>query len=186
MVSLKDFIVVYENIMPHSLCDDILSEYANSDEWQETRTENNVVNKNIRNCAGIGMSLVDVINKNEPNRRKLDNEVFQCATNALQKYRESNTNCLVKKDTGYNLLRYQEGQFYTSHTDSFAEDHREVSCSFVLNDNFDGGEFAFFEQELKYKIPKGSALMFPSNFMYPHEVMKVTNGIRYSIVTWFK
>jgi predicted 2-oxoglutarate/Fe(II)-dependent dioxygenase YbiX len=186
MTSLKYFIVVHENIVPLSLCDDILAEYADSDDWQETRTENNVVNKNIRNCAGIGMSLVDVINKNELNRRKLDNEVFQCATNALQKYRQANTNCLVKQDTGYNLLRYQEGQFYTSHTDSFAGDPREVSCSFVLNDNFDGGEFAFFEQELKYKIPKGSALMFPSNFMYPHEVMKVTSGIRYSIVTWFK
>ena len=172
--------------MPEALCDAILSEYADSNDWEEARTENNVVNRKIRNCAGINMSLVDTININESNRRKLDNEVFQCATNALQKYREANTNCLVKKDTGYNLLRYQEGQFYTSHTDSFAEDPREVSCSFVLNDDFDGGEFAFFNQELMYQIPKGSALMFPSNFMYPHEIMKVTNGTRYSIVTWFK
>lgn len=172
--------------MPEALCDAILSEYKNSDDWQESRTENNVINQSVRNCAGIGMSLVDTINKNESNRRRLDNEVFQCATNALQKYRKVNTNCLVKKDTGYDLLRYQEGQFYTSHTDSFAEDPREVSCSFVLNDDFDGGEFAFFNQKLKYKISKGSALMFPSNFMYPHEVMKVTSGTRYSIVTWFK
>lgn len=186
MVSLKDFIVVHENIMPHSLCDELLAEYKDSDEWQLTRTESNVVNQSIRNCAGIGMSQVDVINKNESNRRRLDNEVFQCATNALQKYREINTNCLVRKDTGYDLLRYQEGQFYTSHTDSFAEDPREVSCSFALNDDFEGGEFAFFNQKLKYTIPKGAALMFPSNFMYPHEVMKVTNGTRYSIVTWFK
>jgi predicted 2-oxoglutarate/Fe(II)-dependent dioxygenase YbiX len=186
MVSLKNFIVVHENIMPALLCDAILSEYASSDDWQEAKTENNIVNQSVRNCAGIGMSLVDVINKNEATRRRLDDEVFQCATNALKKYREINTNCLVKKDTGYDLLRYQEGQFYTSHTDSFAEDPREVSCSFILNDDFDGGEFAFFNQEVKYKIPKGSALMFPSNFMFPHEVMKVINGTRYSIVTWFK
>jgi hypothetical protein len=27
--------------------------------------------------------------------------------------------------------------------------------------------------------------MFPSNFLYPHSVLPVTEGTRYSIVTWF-
>ena len=31
---------------------------------------------------------------------------------------------------------------------------------------------------------KGSAVVFPSNFMFPHEVEKVTSGVRYSIMTW--
>ncbi len=26
---------------------------------------------------------------------------------------------------------------------------------------------------------------FPSNFMYPHGIRPVTQGVRYSIVTWF-
>jgi predicted 2-oxoglutarate/Fe(II)-dependent dioxygenase YbiX len=54
-----------------------------------------------------------------------------------------------------------------------------------LNDDFEGGEFVFFNKELKYKLEKGDAIMFPSNFMYPHEVMPVTQGTRYSIITWF-
>jgi predicted 2-oxoglutarate/Fe(II)-dependent dioxygenase YbiX len=54
-----------------------------------------------------------------------------------------------------------------------------------LNDNFEGGEFSFFDEDLRYKIPKGAALMFPSNFMYPHQIMPVTKGVRYSIITWF-
>jgi predicted 2-oxoglutarate/Fe(II)-dependent dioxygenase YbiX len=83
------------------------------------------------------------------------------------------------------LLRYSEGCFYKQHTDSFKEAPRSVSCSFVLNNDFDGGEFAFFNRKLKYKLEKGDALMFPSNFMYPHEVMPITKGTRYSIVTWF-
>jgi predicted 2-oxoglutarate/Fe(II)-dependent dioxygenase YbiX len=186
MISLKDFIVVHENIMPHSLCDDILSEYANSNEWQASKIEHNELNQDIRNCSDIGISLADVINKNEVVRLKLDKDVFECAATMLQKYKEVHGTCSVSRDTGYSLLRYQEGQFYSNHTDSFATEPREVSCSFVLNDDFVGGEFAFFNQEVKYKIPKGAALMFPSNFMYPHEVMKVTTGTRYSIVTWFK
>ena len=35
------------------------------------------------------------------------------------------------------------------------------------------------------KLKKGDAIMFPSNFMYPHEIMPVTQGTRYSIITWF-
>lgn len=187
MTSLKDFIVVYENIVPHSLCDDILAEYQNSDDWEDTTTgDKSEIRTDIRNCSGIGISNQETILKNEPVRRKLDNEVFQCASVALQKYRQQYDKCLVKQDTGYDLLRYTEGQFYVTHTDNFAETPREVSCSFALNDDFEGGEFAFFDQELKYKLSKGSALMFPSNFMYPHEIMKVTKGTRYSIVTWFK
>jgi predicted 2-oxoglutarate/Fe(II)-dependent dioxygenase YbiX len=67
----------------------------------------------------------------------------------------------------------------------YHDQNRSVSCSFALNDDFEGGEFAFFDRELKYKLGKGDAIMFPSNFMYPHEVMPVTKGTRYSIITWF-
>ena len=79
----------------------------------------------------------------------------------------------------------KEGQFYTQHTDSFKKQQRSVSCSFILNDDYDGGEFAFFDREIIIKGGKGSIIMFPSNFMFPHEVMPVTSGTRYSIITWY-
>ena len=60
-----------------------------------------------------------------------------------------------------------------------------MSCVFYWNDDFEGGEFAFFDREIKYKLDKGDAIMFASNFMYPHEIMPVTKGTRYSIITWF-
>jgi len=34
------------------------------------------------------------------------------------------------------------------------------------------------------KPKKGSVIIFPSNFMFPHYVKKVTKGERYSIITW--
>lgn len=55
----------------------------------------------------------------------------------------------------------------------------------VLNDNFDGGEFAFFHEEIEVtKLGRGDIVVFPSNFLYPHQVKKVTKGIRHSFVTW--
>ena len=58
--------------------------------------------------------------------------------------------------------------------------HYSMTC--FLNDDYEGGEFVLCGQALEKK--KGSAVVFPSNFMFPHEVMKVTSGIRYSVMTW--
>jgi predicted 2-oxoglutarate/Fe(II)-dependent dioxygenase YbiX len=82
------------------------------------------------------------------------------------------------------LLRYEEGNFYIEHTDSFKAQQRSLSCSLLLNHDYDGGEFAFFNRQMMIKSKKGSVIMFPSNFMFPHEIMEVTKGTRYSIITW--
>jgi predicted 2-oxoglutarate/Fe(II)-dependent dioxygenase YbiX len=184
MKNINDYIVVFENIVTPNLCDAILNEYANTNEWLDTGTRGGI-RKDIRSATTILMSTDQVIAVNEKVRRKLDKYVFASAGLAIRKYNEKFTLCNIEQDSGYELLRYETGQFYTTHTDSFKGAPRAVSCSFVLNDDYEGGEFAFFNRELIYKLPKGSVLMFPSNFMYPHEVMPVTRGTRYSIVTWF-
>jgi len=51
-----------------------------------------------------------------------------------------------------------------------------------LNDDYEGGEFIVAGEIFFPK--KGSAIIFPSNFMYPHEVGIVTKGIRWSVLTW--
>jgi predicted 2-oxoglutarate/Fe(II)-dependent dioxygenase YbiX len=102
----------------------------------------------------------------------------------MELYREKHPLFNIDIDTGYQLLRYQEGQFYVQHTDSFKAEQRSVSCSIQLNEDYEGGEFAFFNREIMMRTGVGSVIMFPSNFMYPHEVMPVQKGTRYSIITW--
>jgi predicted 2-oxoglutarate/Fe(II)-dependent dioxygenase YbiX len=182
---LEDYIYVVKNALSLSLCDDILGEFKNSDEWQDTILGSGNVEKSIRNCETIVISFPHVIQKNSEIRQKLDNAIFNGAAKCIQEYNAKFPHCKIEEDSGYELLKYHEGCFYIEHTDSFKGRPRAVSCSFILNDDFEGGEFAFFNRELKYKLEKGDALMFPSNFMYPHEVMPVTKGARYSIITWF-
>jgi predicted 2-oxoglutarate/Fe(II)-dependent dioxygenase YbiX len=183
---LQDYIYIVKNALSLDLCDEILHEFKNIDEWVDTAVGNNgEVNKQVRNCQTIVISYPHVIQKNNEVRHKLDNDVLNGASKCIQEYNNKFLHCKIEEDSGYELLKYPEGCFYMEHTDSFKARPRAVSCSFILNDDFEGGEFAFFNKELKYKLEKGDALMFPSNFMYPHEVMPVTKGIRYSIVTWF-
>lgn len=53
----------------------------------------------------------------------------------------------------------------------------------ALNDDYEGGEFVMFDDDV-IEIKKGSIIVFPSNFLYPHKIEPVTKGIRYSYVSW--
>jgi predicted 2-oxoglutarate/Fe(II)-dependent dioxygenase YbiX len=185
MKNIKDYILVLDNIITPALCDAVINEFSQEEEWVKTVIGDGRIDDKIRTAETIIISYPHVIEKNSKIRAKLDKYVFASAGLAIKKYNEKFDHCKIQEDSGYELLRYKEGQFYTQHTDSFKDRPRAVSCSFILNDNYEGGEFAFFDREVKYKLKKGSCIMFPSNFMYPHEIMPVISGTRYSIITWF-
>lgn len=182
---LEDFIMVLNNIVPNELCDAVLAEYKDTDHWYSAMTGGGL-DPNARNCSVISISERGLIEQNRDIRFEIDKCLYDCVATALNEYEQSHTEFLfeIQEDTGYELLRYETGQFYVQHSDHFKQQPRTLSCTICLNDDYDGGEFAFFDREIKYKLKKGSILLFPSNFMYPHEVMPVTSGTRYSIITW--
>ena len=183
--NINDYIHVVKNAISNELCDEILNEYKNDNDWTDAVIGKGKVVKDVRNCQAIAISLPSIIDKKKSIRFKLDQDLFNGAAKCIAEYNLKFPDCNIEEDSGYDLLKYEENGFYKQHVDSFKAVPRSVSCSFMLNNDFEGGEFAFFNKELKYKLEKGDALLFPSNFMYPHEVMPVTKGVRYSIITWF-
>jgi predicted 2-oxoglutarate/Fe(II)-dependent dioxygenase YbiX len=181
---LEDFIQVFDNVLSPENCDLILNEYQNSSEWLDTRTGDGQVSKDTRNCTEISISSQHILDQNFEIRTNLDNIVFESVKKVIDNYNDLIPTFKIDIDTGYQLLRYKEGQFYIQHTDSFREQQRSLSCSIQLNEDYDGGEFAFFDREMMIRTKPGSAIVFPSNFMYPHEIMPVIRGTRYSIITW--
>ena len=75
------------------------------------------------------------------------------------------------------LLKYTLGGHYIFHTDDTLAMHRIYSCVFLINDDYEGGD-------LKVEKKKNRLIIFPSNFLYPHTVLPVTKGERYSVVAW--
>ncbi len=180
---LEDFIQVFDNVLSPENCNLIINEYKNSSEWLDTHTGSGI-NKNVRNCMEISISSEYTLEKNLDVRKNLDNVVFESVRKVISNYNDIVPTFRIDIDTGYQLLRYKEGEFYTQHTDSFKEQQRSLSCSIQLNEDYDGGEFALFDREIMIRTKPGSAIVFPSNFMYPHEIMPVIKGTRYSIITW--
>ena len=180
--TLEQYVKVFYDVVPEDLCDAIIEEYSNSNEWKLAETAGGLQTE-IRNVDEIGISD-DVTIGDSALRRELDDRLFKSVESVSKKYQEEFKHYSINVDTGYQLLRYKEGQFYTQHTDSFATQQRSLSCSLILNDDYEGGEFCFWDGTMMHRPPKGAALVFPSNFMYPHEIRKVTKGERYSIITW--
>ena len=88
------------------------------------------------------------------------------------------------------FIRYSPGQSMKNHCDHihdlFDGDRKGIpvlSIIGILNDDYEGGELFMFEDK-KIDIKKGDLLIFPSNFLYPHEITPVTKGVRYSYVSW--
>ena len=183
---LEDYINIFENIIPPEVCDQIIEEYSTCEDLfaASISNEDNSVNPNIRNCKQLNISMDNIIEKNYDKRKKLDKMIFNSLSSSVKKYSNIHNDFKINIDTGYGFLRYDVGNFYVEHTDSYTKEQRSLSCSFQLNDDYEGGEFAFFGRKLKYKCKKGSVIMFPSNFMYPHEIIPVTDGTRFSIISW--
>tara|TARA_R100001460_G_scaffold32478_3_gene63650 strand:+ start:3009 stop:3617 length:609 start_codon:yes stop_codon:yes gene_type:complete len=109
----------------------------------------------------------------------------------------SNWNFQISACEAMQITRYRKNGFYDFHQDgngftrlNIPEDElihgttRKLSMTIILNENYEGGEFEFFDHDnnlIKEKM--GTVIVFPSYML--HRVRSVTKGIRYSLVAWF-
>lgn len=182
--NICDFVKVFDNAISLELCDRLISEYKDDENWKSAAVGDGVINDSIRKVNSVKIDDPYVIYKNFEKRQKICFDMSESMFFAIQRYRNIAPSMNAQANSGYELLKYETGDFYKEHTDSFVTSPRHVSCSFHLNDDYEGGEFAFLNREFKIKAKKGSLIMFPSNFMFPHEILPVTSGTRFSIITW--
>jgi len=167
---LEQAIIMFPSAATPSVCDEIVNLYRESDLWKECYFHSKA--QGVRTCNEIRMPASE-----------LDSKIFNVVGACLLKYNEV-FETTASTDEGYTLLRYNEGQSIGNHMDDTTGLGRVLSCSILLNDEFTGGEFSFWGGESIIAPEKGSVLMFPANFMYPHEILKVKSGARFSIITW--
>ena len=198
MEKLEDYIFYFENYVPVDLCNQLIEEYKEAEELEPAAIIDEVENKNgaykdLRDCMVMNMSADDSLKKSM-HRKDMDTKLFQCITKGYHNYKDNIP--FTKKlsldqhaqDTGYEFLKYTVNGKFVEHSDYFRNSQRVLSVSLLLNDEFKGGEFVFFANQKNQKIIKqkpGSLLFFPSNFLYPHQIMPIYQGIRYAVVSWF-
>ena len=174
MMYLSNFIKCYPNILSDDLCDKIITQDILN--FEPARVRDNELSDD-RKC--FSKQLDDKFDKD------IFNVIGQIIIQYKKEFRHFHTGANTE-DTGYEHLLYKgsdKGE-YTEHTDHMDLFPRVLSCSLILNDNYKGGDFSFFKGKHLVKKKKGSAVVFPSNFCFPHAITPVTKGDRHSIITW--
>ena len=179
---MKEYILEVKKIIPQTLCDKIISYFDNN--YDDAGTVGSGVDKNVRNCLTRSLfntkSLGEKICLNA-----VKEKVFQC----VDHYKNKN-NIHINEISQLDLLKYDANEFkagYDFHNDFGRKvSQRHLSISICLNNKYEGGEFVFDIPEGHYTIPQnvGDAVIFPSNFMFPHQVNKITKGTRYALIAW--
>ena len=111
--------------------------------------------------------------------------LFEAAIKEYQKKYKISGRCIIQD---IQILKYLVGGFYKFHVDHAGDSPRTISCIYFLNDDFEGGDLLFnfpnVDSQYKIKHKKNRMIVWPSNFLFPHCVTPVTEGERYSVVSW--
>jgi hypothetical protein len=186
MKELAPGIVVFENIFPESM------DYINKIEeagisWRPAEVlVNQKVHESGTNTKARDTDLI-MLPHHESNDEGILSEFTKefhermkpCLDQYMAKYYAK-----IEKFENPQLLRYGKEQKFHDHIDDHPFFTRRISLTYYLNDSYEGGDVEFNRHGLRFKANKNDLLIFPSNFIYNHQVHPVTDGLRYVVVQW--
>tara|TARA_B100000073_G_C23566563_1_gene506318 strand:+ start:103 stop:681 length:579 start_codon:yes stop_codon:yes gene_type:complete len=190
MDNIKDYIKVF-NVLDTKQCQNILN-ILNGYDWEKHKWNNYKTGKSTSEPT----KELDITYPT----KFLEKEMAKVISNALLEYqnyfifeernKDKNLKYFLHKSTPVRFNRYPTGTMMRKHYDhihSIFEGENKgvpiVSIVGVLNDDYEGGDFVFNGNH-EVKLKTGDILIFPSNFLYAHEVKEITKGTRYSYVSW--
>ena len=190
MDNIKDYIKVF-NVLDTKQCQNILN-ILNGYDWEKHKWNNYKTGKSTSEPT----KELDITYPT----KFLEKEMAKVISNALLEYqnyfifeernKDENLKYFLHKSTPVRFNRYPTGTMMRKHYDhihSIFEGENKgvpiVSIVGVLNDDYEGGDFVFNNNH-EVKLKTGDILIFPSNFLYAHEVKEITKGTRYSYVSW--
>jgi hypothetical protein len=154
--------------------------------WQPAYVGYKQLMPDYRDCNDFKFKKTDIENDKSQtslNLQSLWQDLYDVKLPAVEDYCRIHNIHNLKYWEAFNFIKYGPGQHFMEHHDHGFSYNCTVSLVSYVNDDYEGGELFFRLQNLKVKPEAGDLFVFPSNFMYPHQAMPVTSGIKYSIVT---
>jgi len=170
-------IKIYENGVSSKTCDKIIDMYKSgvfSEDYQENKLDAIIYSSKVTedpNWEIILENLKDEISD------KIKDYLLPFSLNILEMYTFSHAGvtCLSKNKAvpyHYDLeVTYNKKKLKVSH----------FAVLVYLNENFEGGDLVFPLQEIAIKPKRGTVVIFPTSYMYPHAVSPVFEGERYLV-----
>jgi hypothetical protein len=180
---------VYKNVFKNTkeLVESIesLFGYQFSDAHVYEGKEDGSVNKESRDCSVLAFPSFQIKSYTKE-KRDLYYLIEDSMTACMDHYRGIYNISDELSGDSWQVLKYGSGGKFTSHADDGARYPRTVSITAYLNEDYTGGDLEYKHFGIKIKPEPGDVLVFPSNYVYNHEVHPVESGIRYALVNWFR
>jgi len=186
MNKVDDYIFI-ANVIPKDLCESLIDE-CNTKEWKK-HTWNNYA---TGTSTSESTKELDVMPCTQEQQNKITPHLIKALEAYQKKYSTSGEKTAVGWLSKFSPIRFNKyviGTMMRKHYDhihSIFDGKMKgvpiISIVAQLNEDYEGAEFYCRDKEIKLKT--GDILLFPSNFMYPHEVKETKKGVRYSFVSW--
>ncbi len=167
-------------------------------DWCETIIQRFEANPQQQNKGRIGQTQgldaeikrsMDLVISHQENWQDVDQVFFRCMGAALHEMRQSYPFFNGPfKDMGYQIQRYQPGEFYHWHIDGGSHDfaNRQLVAIWYLNDvpPEAGGETQFLYQDVSIQPEQGKMILFPPFWTHEHRSAELHQGVKYIATTW--
>lgn len=184
-MNLQSYVRIYSNILESDACNQTLRELQVVN-WQK-HSYTSSISYEAHNVNGD--RELDVTNDLLSTSKYVESKVWEAYRDYVLKLNmEWFKGWKTFSDVRFN--RYSKDQIMSLHCDHintlFDGEQKGVpilTALGALNDDYQGGQLEMFEDSY-ISLKKGDIVVFPSNFLFPHRVLPITEGVRYSYVCW--
>jgi hypothetical protein len=177
------------NAMPKSVCDEILAEFPDSEQWCQAKVA--ITRKDETGHHEI-VGVVDLERRDALRIRSRDwDPIAQRKTRRYLGLIQKAVGDFASAEFGLDfsefgdaeIIRYGTGGEFKPHADTHSENaQRAFTVILYLNEGFTGGETAFPDIKYIHKCKSGDVLFFPANEL--HASLPITDGGKTIIIFW--
>ena len=186
MKVFEDLIYEMHSALDPKTCQDIIQRFRHDDRKAPGITTSGEVMPELKKSIDLGISDLD-------EWEDIDRTLFKSLADNLEEYSKRILEIIGNplwsseiKDTGYNIKRYRQNDYYNWHVDCQTYQGgwtRTIACIWYLNAVEEGGEteFAFGH---KVTPEQGKLILFPATWNFPHRGLSPIKGNKYIITSF--
>ena len=179
MINLIDMILIIDDVISDDECELLISEFEKNKPIKESSRE---INSSKIQETDANFLVLNPKTKTHQIANDKTNIMVGHYKNYIEKLGYFDTHGFISSlsfSHMYRIIKYDIGQSFHNHVDKSPFVYG--SCSLALNDDYEGGEYRFFNGAHKLKLKKGQGMIWPADFFFVHGVDTITNGCRYSV-----
>ena len=188
-ISMSDHILYLPSFISKDICESVVDSLDNLEKDKSSPYTDGLLNDNADTYFDPDIEYIDKV------KDRIFVDGLKEYANKIRAFNWSYYDTKSFHCSEMIIRRYNQGSEFKYHHDDiigemfqhwFIRRQNILTCNFYFSDakDYEGGDLVFTCSDKKYHTSVGDIIIFPSNWMFYHEVQKITKGKRYSGTVW--